>query len=162
MSDQKRGDDENDERLILHLRFQPLWLYIDAMREFCAFLVRTTLHDKEIAQRIELVVQELLENAIRHGEEEAIELRITQSDRAVRVAVQNAISAPKASTFEKTLEEVRDAPPEEAYHKALARTAKLPPGLSGVGLSRLRYEGAVELSATFDPGWVEVTATGTL
>jgi hypothetical protein len=145
---------------MVQLRFQPLWLYVDEVREFCGFFARATFRDEEIGQRVGIVVHELVENAIRYGDEKDLELRLERSDGRVVISVANTTSEERAHGLQAYLGTLRELPPDEAYARALRNAASLPETQSGLGLARIRCEGQFDLELDVTPGRVRVTATG--
>jgi hypothetical protein len=151
-----------DIKPIVQLRFQPMWLYVDALREFCGFFARATFDDKAVGQRVGLVVHELIENAIKYGDEIELELRVEKYDSALAVIVSNTVSDEAAERLSKRFDELEGSDPATAYLDAVRDAVLKPSGVSGLGLTRIRHEGKVRLSLERQPGRVSVTARGEL
>jgi hypothetical protein len=49
--------DANPVDRMVQLRFRPLWLYVDEVREFCGFFARATFGADTVGERVGLVVQ---------------------------------------------------------------------------------------------------------
>jgi hypothetical protein len=145
---------------LVHLRFKPLWLYVDAVREFCGFFARATFENEAVGQRVGLIVHELLENAVRYGDEKELEVRFERSNDAILISVVNTTTDERAGKLRALFEEMTTLTPVAAYNRALTRSASLPATESGLGLSRVRYEGQVELQLETSPGRVSITARG--
>jgi hypothetical protein len=146
---------------LVQLRFKPLWLYVDAVREFCGFFARATFEDDGLGQRVGLIVHELIENAVRYGDDQELELRLERSNDDVVIRVINTTTEERATSLRKVIEELTRLSPADAYTRALHHAASLPPSQSGLGLPRVRYEGRVELELDTSPGKVSITARGT-
>jgi hypothetical protein len=150
----------SDDHRIVHLRFKPLWLYVDAVREFCGFFARATFENDDLGERVSIVVHELVENAIRYGDDKDLELRIERGPSEILVRVANTASEERADHLKKVFASFSGRPPAEAYIEALKRAATLPAAQSGLGLARVRHEGKVDLDLSLSPGRVCVTARG--
>jgi hypothetical protein len=146
---------------LVQLRFKPLWLYVDAVREFCGFFARATFEDDGLGQRVGLIVHELIENAVRYGDEKDLEVRLERNDEEVVVSVANTTTDERAEKLRGVFDALVKLAPADAYTRALHHAASLPSTESGLGLPRVRYEGKVELSLAITPGKVTITARGT-
>lgn len=147
---------------LVQLRFQPLWLYVDAVRDFCGFFARATFDDGAVGDRVGLVVHELVENAIRYGDDAELEVRVEHHGEAMSVAVTNTTTAQQAERLEAVFEQLATADAGEAYQKAVESSIRGPQETSGIGLPRVRFEGQVELSLCRSPGRVTIVARGAL
>jgi hypothetical protein len=153
------GNELQSDRLV-ELRFKPLWLYVDAVREFCGFFARATFDDDELGQRVGLVVHELLENAVRYGDEQELELRLERREKEIVICVINTTTDDRAQKLRELVDELNSQTPAAAYTRALQHAVGLPSTESGLGLPRVRYEGQVELNLDTSPGRVTITARG--
>ncbi|HEX4477021.1 MAG TPA: hypothetical protein VH142_18150 [Polyangiaceae bacterium] len=149
-----------DSHRLVQLRFKPLWLYVDTVREFCGFFAKATFDDDAIGERVAVVVHELVENAIRYGNDKELELRIERGVTEVLVRVANTTSDEQAENLKRTFAELHRVSAAEAYVQALKRAATLPETQSGLGLARIRHEGRVNLDLSITPGRVCITARG--
>ena len=145
---------------LVELRFKPLWLYVDEVREFCGFFARATFEDPAIGDRVGLVVHELIENAIRYGDEKELELRMERSEGVVVIRVANTTSDERAKKLSAAFSEMMSASATDAYARALQTAAGRPSIESGLGLPRVRCEGQVDLELEIAPGRVCITARG--
>lgn len=152
-------NEPRSDRLV-QLRFKPLWLYVDAVREFCGFFARTTFEDEGLGQRVGLIVHELIENAVRYGDENELELRLERSKGQVVVCVVNTTTQERADKLRKIFDNLATLSPATAYARALQHASSLPKTESGLGLPRIRYEGNVDLELETSPGKVCITARG--
>ncbi len=146
---------------LVQLRFKPIWLYLDTVREFCGFFARASFEDDRLGQRVAVIVHELVENAVRYGDDKELELRIERKDDSFVVCVVNTTSSERAEKLRHVLAELTSLAPGAAYERALRVAGSLPADQSGLGLARVRYEGAVELTLETSPGRVAITARGT-
>lgn len=149
-----------EEERLVQLRFKPLWLYVDAVREFCGFFTRTSFKDDELGQRVGLVVHELIENAVKYGDEKELELRIERLPGSVVIRVANTTTDDRAQKLREIFNQLANVPAVDAYTRALQRAATLPETESGLGLPRIQYEGQVALQLETAPGRVVITARG--
>lgn len=139
------------------LQFQPLWDYVDEVREFCSrFVARGFGND--VAQQIGMIVYELVDNAVRYGDDKELVLRIERSEDSIVVCVANATTDERAARLRSVLGEMSNLPAAEAYTRALSRSTTLPDKESGLGLPRVRYEGQAELQLDTAPGRVSLMA----
>ena len=156
---------EDEDRLV-QVRFQPLWLYIDGIREFCGFFTRTTFDDPEAGDRIGLVVHELVENAIKysaHHQKAVLELTVYSRHEEIEITVLNSADDGQVEAFRRAFEAVRGGDPLEVYTAAMKRARGLPEDESGLGLPRVRYEGRMDLALDASrPGLVKISAKGKL
>ena len=152
---------ESGRDRLVQLRFKPLWLYVDAVREFCGFFARATFEDDGLGQRVGLIVHELIENAVRYGDEEELEVRLERLENDVVIRVINTASDDRAAALRKVFEELAKHAPAAAYARALKHASSLPVSQSGLGLPRIRYEGRVEIELDTPPCKVAITARGT-
>jgi len=151
---------EFEEERLVQLRFKPLWLYVDAVREFCGFFARASFKDEELGQRVGLVVHELIENAVKYGDEKELELRIERMPGSVVIRVSNTTTDDRAQKLREIFNQLANVAPVDAYTSALRRAATLPDTESGLGLPRIQYEGQVDLQLETAPGRVVITARG--
>ena len=152
--------DAGTDRLV-QVRFKPLWLYVDAVREFCGFFARATFENDGLGQRVGLIVHELVENAVRYGDDKELEVRLERRDDEVVIRVANTTNDERAQKLRGVFDELAKLSPAEGYTRALKHAATLPAAESGLGLPRIRYEGRVDLALDVAPGKVTITARGT-
>jgi hypothetical protein len=137
-----------------------LWLYVDAIREFCGFFARATFDDSDVGERVGIVVHELVENAIRYGDDIELELRVEREGDAMLVVVANTAPTERIDHLKRVVADLNGLEPREGYLRALQDAAQRSSGLSGLGLPRVRYEGKVTIQLSTEPDRVTVTARG--
>jgi hypothetical protein len=145
-----------------------MWVYITGTREFCRFFCATTFPNKDVADRVQLVIQELLENAVKYSADSEtcdVELGISQhGGKEFEIAVSNFANSESATKLARELERIGKMTPEEAYISAVQRASTFRDGSSAeMGLARIRHEGLVELSSTHTAdGRIRVTCRGAI
>lgn len=149
-----------DTDRLVQLRFKPLWLYVDKVREFCDFFARASFEDVTLGERVGLVVHELVENAVKYGDDQELELHIERNKSDVVVCVTNTATPDRAVRLERSFGDLMQFSPEVAYAEALRAAPSLPPSESRLGLPRIRFEARFEVSLQSSPGRVSITARG--
>lgn len=148
----------------VHMRLKPEWAYIEEVREFCRSFCDRNFDDTEVAERVRMVIQELLENAMKYSVDNGVsklELDIKRDPSELRIAVSNQARASHRDRLAQQISEVSAKDPQVAYLEAMQRSATLEGSESQLGLARMRFEGRVELSLHEADGWVTIVATGT-
>jgi hypothetical protein len=140
------------------------WRTIELLRGSTLEKVAAAYGDREGAQRLAMVVSELLENAVKFGRWSSRDslaglatLRVVAEGRTVTVTVTNPVD-PDRPGVEELLERLRgidESSPEEAYLSRL-RTLLAEPdlGAGGLGLVRMAYEAGCRISAQVTAGGV--------
>ena len=146
--------------LVLHIKFQPDWDYLDRVRDFVQGFceLKFTLSS---AQKIATVSHELLENAVKFGSPVAdveFYLHLGKSADSAIVRVRNQAVSSRIRLLEEHLKQLESLPPREAYHDAMVRSVTAAENAGGIGLARIRYEASVDLSVRVDNHQVQVTA----
>ena len=147
----------------LHLRFPKEWDQLDVVRESCGFFARAAYRDVVVGQRVELVVHELVENAIKYAtpEEDRVEVDVQGNAHEFEVSVWNRSAHEHVGTLLGVLAELEQSDPAEAYASAMRRCAGSAPSASGgLGLARIAYEAKVRLVADFKHGSMRLVARG--
>lgn len=120
-----------------------------------------------LAEQLAMVASELLENAVKHGEEGPITLTVQESAGQLEVAVENPVGTDPVGTarLAQRIALIRQfASAREAYLTALLEVYEqgLASGASGqstLGLARIAAEGECLLELEQSrPGWVTVRA----
>jgi hypothetical protein len=153
-----------DINRIIHIRLRPLWAYLDGIREFAKFFCTTTF-DEAVAERAQLVIHEMLENAVKYSERDAndVELSIRSDGKLLDISVTNRPSTDALGVLREEFANLSSRDAETAYFEAVTRASALPNGVSRLGLARMRFEGRFELAMDEDTdGRIRVTAHGEL
>jgi hypothetical protein len=151
---------------LVFLRFRPMWVYITGTREFCRFFCATTFPNRDVAERVQLVIQELLENAVKYSSDAGtcdVELAIRELEgKEFEISVSNYATPESTAKLAHELERISSMSPEEAYLFAVKRAVSLAEGSSAqMGLARVRHEGMVQIESTpTEDGRVRVTCRG--
>jgi|SRR5512138_2432702 hypothetical protein len=133
---------------VLHLRIAPDWDQVKAAWEPCQDML-TSSGLAENAYTLCMVVQELLENAVKYGhyrpgEQVQLEVRVATQDVTVEVKNPVAVDDGHLRRFDQTIQWIRGfQDPFEAYVERMKIVSSQPyaQGKSGLGLTRIAYEG---------------------
>lgn len=137
------------------ISFSPKWWsYVSSTRIMVSSFCNVQLANEEIADKIAMTAQELLENAVKYAAnpEENVSLRFTiQEDKSIRLEVSNKADAAHIAGLKAHYEEITAAEPLAAYLQRMQRIA-MDPEASGsqLGLARIRYETGCELELVVD------------
>ncbi len=135
--------------MTLALRIEPEWDAIKAAWDPCrAMLARVGFDDDETYQ-LAMVAQELLENAVKHGESRpgeriVVELRAAPDDVTLEVKSRVGVDDANLRRFDRMIQWIRGfQDPFEAYVSRMKTVSAQPysNGESGLGLTRIAYEG---------------------
>jgi hypothetical protein len=152
---------ENGSR-VLFLRMQPLWSMVDDVRRLVASFCATACPGSEQEERLALAAHELVQNAFAHGGASDVELEIELdriADRA-RLSVSNACDPEQIPVLRALVARVQShRDPLAGYVEAMREN---PEARGGLGLSRIRYEGELDLGVDVRGTRVTVHAAGSL
>lgn len=121
-----------------------------------------------LAEAAMMVTSELIENAVKYGEEVPasahIQLSMSMDQGKLVITVANGcIDGPGVRQLERRIAEIADAPDKAALYMARLEQLLAEPNESGkLGLYRIAFEGEFELSLTYRDSVVSVTATRSL
>ena len=146
----------------MFLRVPKEWEHLDVVRESCGFFARAAYRDVLVGQRIELVVHELVENAIKYAceDEDHVDVDIQGCGRAFEISVSNRSAREHVGALMDILATLETTNPMEAYVAAMRRCATSQTA-GGLGLARITREASVHLAADFAGGQMRVVARGT-
>ena len=147
------------------LRFRPLWVYIEGIREFCAQYCQVTFGNPELVERFRIVSHEALENAVRlsaDADNDEVTVELFSDGRSVVMSVTNSASRKDAGVLKQELEVVYQKSPSQSYSDAIGRALATPDGSTRLGLARMRAEGQVDLELKQDGGRIQLVARATL
>ncbi len=150
----------SSDRSVLFLRMEPRWVVIDEIRRFAETFCAAACPGAEREEQVALAVHELVQNAISYASTPEIEMELELDRRAgrVRVSVTNACRPDQIPVLRSRLaraQENRD--PLAAYVEAMREA---PQTRGGLGLSRVRFEGALDLGLDVRGAFVTVHAAG--
>jgi len=144
---------------VLELTLAPDWNAVRAAWDPCRGMMERSGLDEDEAYALAMVAQELLENAVKYGADDAetigLSLRVGQEDVTVEVRSRVGVDDAHLRTFDRTVQWIRGhQDPFEAYVERLKQTSVRPyaPGGSGLGLARIAYEGRCALDFYVDAG----------
>ncbi len=155
-------DDIRKDPVVLFLRMDPSWLFIDDIRRFVESFCAAACPGAEREEQIALAAHELVQNAIAYASAPGVDLRLAVDHKAkrVRVSVSNAVRPDQAQVLLERLAAIKAHPdPLTAY---LAAMKDDPDRNGGLGLPRIRFEAALELEVDHEGGRVTVHAHGPL
>jgi hypothetical protein len=152
--------------LLVSLSFQPVWAYIDGVREFGRFFCEATFKQPGVAERARVVLQETLENAVKYSSPEGsgkLELEISSDGSELQISTLSHADPKHLQSLREEIDMLRRFDPEAAFIAAFARAAHEPDVPAKLGLARMRYESRFELQISEEgDGNVRVTAFGKL
>ena len=155
-------DDIRAEPVILMLRLDPSWVFVDDIRRFVESFCAAACPGAEREEQLALAAHELVQNAISYAATPGVDLRlaIDREEKRVHVSVSNAVTPDQAKLLRERIAAIAaQGDPLAGY---LAAMHENPEGRGGIGLSRIRFEAALELDVTHDDGRVTVHAHGPL
>lgn len=150
---------------LFELEFTPNIRLVPIVRRFVSDFYGEVFEDAEIISRLALATHELMENAVRHnsgGEARLkVDLRDLEGAKHILVRIGNPAWPENIARVGQLLEAMEQAPDLfQFYLQLMGQTARQPEG-SGLGLTRIRAEGDMQLSHTVQGQWVEITASTT-
>jgi hypothetical protein len=131
------------------LRIPPRWEAVKAAWDPSRAMLAANGLTPDEAYQLAMVAQELLENAVKYGasgpgDEIELGLRVASEDVTVEVKSRLGVDDAHLRRFDQTIQWIRGfQDPFEAYVERLKHVAVQPyaPGESGLGLTRIAYEG---------------------
>jgi hypothetical protein len=156
------------DKPLVYMRFRPAWTYIDGIREFGGFFCESTFADARVAERSTMVLQEMLENAVKYSTRAAdteleLELSLSEVAGGLEISITSRPDPGHLDLLRRELALLYARPPEEAYLAAFERAAGDNASGSRLGLARIRYEGKSEISIVdHHDGKITMTARGQL
>jgi hypothetical protein len=140
-----------DSDLALFVKFPPKWAHIEPLRQYIDLAARGRGYNGT-ADKLNIVAQELLENAVKYGDpgsEVELELRIDAA-KGIEIRVTNKAHRSRVALLEKEFQRIQAEPAREAFTKALQRLQRLPDGATMLGLARIAMEASVNLRVSGD------------
>ena len=143
---------EAQPAVLLDVHFRPVWAQITPLREYVQTWVGAQA--PKLSERTEIVLQELLENAVKYGDRSSnvrLELRIDRGHLGVELKVSNKAHPKRMALLKQELEAMSTGGgAKDAFSRALERAKSLPPGISRLGLARIVTEAQVDLKIQDD------------
>lgn len=147
---------------VLFLRLEPLWPTVDDVRRlvetFCASACPGSAREAQLA----LAAHELVQNAFANADSPDVELELRLDRRAghARLSVTNACAPERIPLLrERVARAQANHDPLAGYLEAMHAA---PEERGGLGLSRIRYEGELDLGIEVHGARVTVHAAGPL
>ena len=155
-------DDIRTEPVVLQLRLDPSWVFVDDIRRFVESFCAAACPGAEREEALALAAHELVQNAISYAARPGVDLRLSidRDAKRVHVAVSNAVTPDQAKLLRDRIAAI--ASQQDPLQGYLAAMHENPEGRGGIGLSRVRFEASLELEVTHDDGQVTVHAHGPL
>ncbi|HEX2678474.1 MAG TPA: ATP-binding protein [Polyangiales bacterium] len=139
--------------LFLSVRIPPRWEQIEPLRRYVDECMKGA--GESVAGRASMVLQELLENAVKYGDLTAqitVELDIQGSGK-LEIRVRNRAQPARIAVLEKEFHRAvvgGGADAQQAFARALDRLRRLPQGASMLGLPRIAMEAQLRLEVEGD------------
>ncbi|MBN2195222.1 MAG: hypothetical protein JW751_20565 [Polyangiaceae bacterium] len=133
---------------VVALRFHPVWTYVETAREFGRIFCERTLQDQDLAQRVRMVLGEILENAVKYSVadgESDVEVWLQFDGQRLIITCLSTPDPTHLLILRRELEHIRAFDPEAAYLAAFQRVAREPNAEAPLGLARMRHEGKFEV-----------------
>jgi len=150
------------EPIVLFLRMQPHWMFIDELRRFVESFCAVACPGSDREWQLALAAQELMQNAIANGAGSDVELRLALdlADSQVRISVTNPTTPEAQAVLQERLDALyADPDPLRCY---LGRMDTDPGERGGLGLARIRCEAELDLQVEGDGKRLTVHAYGAL
>jgi hypothetical protein len=148
--------------------FDPHWKNINSIRVSILNCISVLFDDYDKANAIAMVCAELLENAVKYGEEEgdtsSISCKLTGNEHEVTIEVNNRYTTTedRLQHFFKTIDYLNSCEdPRKAYTDKLVQMYNDPNDASehgGIGLYRIVYEGGFSLEYAIHDKTITITA----
>ncbi len=146
----------------LDIIFGPKWDYIPLTKNYVENFLSINLIDSVNISKVAMSASELLENAVKFSNRDGIRMIIKKNDHKneIELLVFNYTSLREADFLIKRIEGMNTQDPLQYYISMMKETALRSDGKSGLGLSRINYEGNAKLDVKYynDEGIIEVKA----
>src|SRR5574340_279801 len=151
------SDDIRKEPVVLFLRMDPSWVFVDDIRRFVESFCAAACPGSEREAQLAHTAHELVQNAISYASRPGADLRLAVDHEAkrVRVSVSNVVPPEQANELRERLAEIAAHPDPLAAYLSAMREA--PHSRGGLGLPRILYEAALELELEVDHAGDRVT-----
>jgi len=133
------------------MALSPPTSFVKSVIGWLTHLSQLTLQDPEMASRVRIAVAELTENVIKYGRSgsQRVDIVLEQRHGQLYLRIETTNSAPERDIGRavELLSQLRDSVDPVAYYDQLILSVAptREPGVSGLGLARIRAEGELEL-----------------
>jgi len=152
-----------DEPVLLVLKMQPPWVFIDEIRRFVQAFVFCACPGEGREEQLALAVHEMMQNAAPRAGRDQVELvlEVLPDKDQVTISVSNPCTDQEYAVLCDRLAAMnREQDPLAHYLRTMREVPRDVRG--GLGLARIRFESQLELSAHRDGNRVTVVARGKL
>jgi two-component sensor histidine kinase len=144
-------DDRHSTNVVV--RFSPQWERIEPLRQYVVAMAGGS--GDKVADRVGIVLQELLENAVKYGDALGhieVELAVSSLRKQAEIRVANRAQASRIALLKKEYEAIRGGgeTANAAFARALQRLQRLPQGTTMLGLARIAMESDLMLEIRGD------------
>jgi len=156
-------DDPSQASRLVTLSVRPCWAFIAGVRELGHSLCEAAFPDTRVAERVRLILQEALENAVKYSVKESdapLELCISTTGAEVEIRILSVPEHLHLDELRRELEWLASLEPEQAYAEAFRRAAAHPEQPARLGLARMQLEGKMQIRLEEKSGKIELVARG--
>jgi hypothetical protein len=144
-------DDRHSTNVVV--RFSPQWEKIEPLRQYVVAMAGGA--GDKVADRVGIVLQELLENAVKYGDAVGhieVDLAVSSLRKQAEIRVGNRAQASRIALLKKEYDAIRGGgeTANAAFARALQRLQRLPQGTTMLGLSRIAMESDLSLEIRGD------------
>ena len=144
-------DDRHATNVVV--RFSPAWEKIEPLRQYAVAMAGGA--GEKVASRVGIVLQELLENAVKYGDAVGlveVDVLISSLRKQAEIRVANRAQASRIALLRKEYDGIRGGgeTANAAFARALQRLQRLPQGTTMLGLSRIAMESELTLETHGD------------
>ena len=146
----------------LDLTFGPKWDYIPLTKNYVENFLAINLVDRVNISKISMSASELLENAVKFSNKDGIRMMVKKLNKQNQVilVVYNYTTKKEADDLIERVKDMNNQDPLQYYIEKMKESAVRNDGKSGLGLSRINYEGEAKLDIVYfdEEGIVQVRA----
>jgi anti-sigma regulatory factor (Ser/Thr protein kinase) len=136
-----------EQRDTFALKFDIDWEYVDVIRSFVNSFLQKALIDNARSDKVAMAVSELLENAVKYGDQEKnkrlnnihIQLDTFKDNKMVVFFIENTSKPENIEVLKEQLKIVNKGNPKEMFVSKIKQSL-LSEDKSQLGLARIRYE----------------------
>jgi signal transduction histidine kinase len=144
-------DDRHSTNVVV--RFSPQWEKIEPLRQYVVAMAGGA--GDKVADRVGIVLQELLENAVKYGDtvgQVEVELAVSALRKQAEIRVANRAQQSRIALLKKEFDSIRGGgeTANAVFARALQRLQRLPQGTTMLGLARIAMESDLTLEVRGD------------